>query len=135
MPALSTPSRVWQNSRMPRWLVALGIGIVGIALGLIYGWIVNPVKFVDTPPSALRADYRADYVLMVAESYHATRDAQVAQRQLAILGSDAPAIICARALQTAQQIGYSPDDQSLMQELMLAMQAAAAPAAATGVSP
>ena len=120
---------------MPRWLVALGIGIIGVALGLLYGWIVNPVTFVDTPPSSLRADYRADYVLMVAESFHATHDADFARRQLAILGSDSPALICAHALQTARQVGYSADDQGLMQELMLAMQAAMPAATATGAAP
>ncbi len=107
---------------MPRWLVALGIGTIGIALGLAYGWVLDPVRFVDTPPSSLRADYRADYVLMVAESYHSTRDADFARRQLAILGTEPPAALCARAIQTAQQIGYSSADQALIQELMLGMQ-------------
>lgn len=120
---------------MPRWLVALGIGIGGVALGLLYGWIVDPVKFVDTPPSALRADYRADYVLMIAESYHSTNDADFARRQLAILGTDAPAILCARAIQTARQLGYSSADQALMQELMLAMQAAGSNPTATSAVP
>ncbi len=120
---------------MPRGLVALGIGIVGIALGLLYGWIINPVKFVDTPPSSLRADYRADYVLMVAESFHATKDVDFARRQLAILGTDPPATICAHALQTARQVGYSDQDQALIQELMLGMQAATSPPAASGATP
>ena len=120
---------------MPRGLVALGIGIVGIALGLLYGWIIDPVKFVDTPPTSLRADYRADSVLMVAESYNATKDSDFAQRQLAILGTDAPAVICARAIQTARQIGYSPEDQALMQDLMLAMQAARPAPTPTGGVP
>ncbi len=120
---------------MPRWLLALGIGIGGVALGLAYGWVIDPVRFVDTPPSSLRADYRADYVLMIAESFHATRDAQFARRQLAILGSDQPAVLCARAIQTARQIGYSADDQALMQELMLAMQAGEPSPSGTGGPP
>ncbi len=120
---------------MPRWLVASGIGIVGIAIGLAYGWLINPVKFVDTPPASLRADYRADYVLMVAESFHATKDADFAQRELAILGSDPPAVMCAHALQTAQQIGFSSQDQGLRQELMLAMQAAVPVPTAGGGAP
>lgn len=120
---------------MPRWLLASGIGILGVVVGLLYGWIIDPVKFVDTPPSSLRADYRADYVLTIAESYHVSKDADFARRQLAILGTDAPAIICARALQTARQVGYSSEDQALMQELMLAMQAAVPVPAATSAAP
>jgi hypothetical protein len=120
---------------MPRWLVALGIAILGIALGLLYGWIIDPVNFVDTPPSSLRADYRADYVLTIAEAFHAGKDADFARRQLAILGTDSPATICARALQTARQVGYSSEDQALMQELMLAMQAAVPVPTASGAAP
>ena len=132
---LPIPIPLWHNSSMPRRLIALGTGILGIALGLLYGWILDPVKFVDTPPSSLRADYRADYVLTIAESFNASKDADFARRQLAILGTDAPAVLCARALQTARQVGYPPDDQALMQELMLAMQAAAPGPAATGAAP
>ena len=132
---LSIRIPLWHNSCMPRWPVALGIGILGVALGLLYGWIIDPIKFIDTPPSSLRADYRADYVLTIAESYDATKDADFARRQLAILGSDAPAIICARSIQTARQVGYSSEDQALMQELMLAMQAAVPAPTARGTLP
>ena len=54
---------------MPRWLPPLILAIIGIALGLLYGWVIEPVKFVDTTPASLRADYQTDYVLMVAEAY------------------------------------------------------------------
>jgi hypothetical protein len=70
----------------------------------------------------LRADYRADYVLMVAESYHARQDAEVARRQLAVFGGQSPATICSQALQAARLASYSPDDVSLLQELQRAMQ-------------
>jgi len=108
---------------MPRWLFS-GIAIViGIALGLLYGWNINPVKFVDTTPDSLRTDYRADYVLMIAEIYHTDKNADLAVHRLAVLGSDSPSTIAEQALQTAQKIGYSPSDISLLQELTRAMQA------------
>lgn len=108
---------------MPRWLIPLVAGLLGVAAGVIYGWVINPVKFVDTTPASLRADYRTDYVLMVAESYHAHQDAALAGRRLAILGSDSPAAISQSAALTAQQTGYSPDDIDLIQELTRALQA------------
>lgn len=114
---------MWQNKSMPRWIPPLIAIIIGIALGLIYGWVINPVQFVDTTPNSLRADYRADYVLMVAETYHANQDAGLAARRLAIFGADAPATISAQALQTGQANGYAPNDISLLQELTRAMQA------------
>jgi hypothetical protein len=39
-----------------------------MARGLLYGWMVNPVRYVNTTPDTLRADYQLDYVLMVAEA-------------------------------------------------------------------
>lgn len=120
---LSGFSFLWQNKTMPRWLPPLIAIILGIALGLIYGWTIDPVQFVDTTPDSLRADYRSDYVLMIAEAYHANQDAGIAARRLAVFGSDAPATIAAQALQTGQASGYAPSDISLLQELTRAMQA------------
>lgn len=108
---------------MPRWIPPLIAIVIGIALGLVYGWVINPVQFVDTTPNSLRTDYRADYVLMIAETYHANQDAGLAARRLAIFGGDPPAAISAQALQTGQASGYAPNDISLLQELTRAMQA------------
>jgi hypothetical protein len=108
---------------MPRWLIPLAGGILGIAAGLIYGWVINPVKFIDTTPASLRADYRTDYVLMVAEAYHANQDAGLASRRLAIFGAQPAAQTSLEALQTAQLDNYSSDDIGLLQELVRAMQA------------
>ncbi len=109
---------------MSRWLVPLILAIAGIALGLLYGWILNPVKFVDTTPASLRADYQTDYVLMVAEAYHSDQNSELAARRLAIFGGQTPATISQTALQNARQLGYSQNDLALIQELTRAMQAA-----------
>jgi hypothetical protein len=108
---------------MPRWLAPIVLIIIGIALGLFYGWIINPVKFVDTTPASLRIDYRSDYVLMVAETYHADQNIELAVRRLAIFGSASPASLAADALQEGRQSNYSEDDISLLQALTRAMQA------------
>ena len=109
---------------MSRWLVPLILAIAGIALGLLYGWVLNPVKFVDTTPASLRADYQTDYVLMVAEAYHSDQNSELAARRLAIFGGQTPAAISQTALQNARQFGYSQNDLTLIQELTRAMQAA-----------
>lgn len=106
---------------MRRWLFFLLAIAAGIGLGLLYGWVVNPVKYIDTSPDTLRADYRADYVLMVAEIYHGERDLALAARRLAILGSEHPAKIAAAALDFALQHGYAPQDVALLQELAWAL--------------
>jgi hypothetical protein len=108
---------------MPRWLFSIIAIAIGIGLGLLYGWVISPVQFVDTTPASMRADYRADYVLMVAEAYDVDENTDLAIRRLAIFGSNSPADIAAQALQTGQAIGYSAEDISTLQELMRALQA------------
>lgn len=108
---------------MPRWIPFLILTILGIALGLFYGWIVNPVKFVDTTPASLRADYRTDYILMVAEGFHKDQNVTLAVRRLAIFGSETPAVLVGEALEAGGQTNYSVNDITLLQELTRAMQA------------
>ncbi len=108
---------------MPRWLISLLALIVGAAAGILYGWIINPVKFVDTTPASLRADYRTDYVLMVAEAFHGDHDVELATRRLAVFGSESPASLSLTAFKTGGQLGYSQADLALIQELTRALQA------------
>ena len=108
---------------MPRWLAFLLVLAIGIALGLVYGWVIDPVEYVDTTPNTLRSDYRADYVLMVAEAYGSEQDAATAARRLAILGSEGPGEIAASALQQARGYGFAAPDLELIQKLTTAMQA------------
>ena len=69
---------LWQNTHMSRWFVTLIALALGITLGLVYGWVINPVQYTDVTPDALRIDYRTDYVLMVAEAYRAEQDPALA---------------------------------------------------------
>jgi hypothetical protein len=57
--------------------------IVGILIGWLgIGWVVWPVAYQDGHPAFLRADYKAAYVRMVAESYHQTGDQNAAQERM-----------------------------------------------------
>ena len=117
-----------------RFFAGVLLLIAGIALGLTYGWVLDPLRLSDTTPASLRADYRTDYVLMVAESYHARQDSEVARRQLAVFGGRSPVAICGEALQDARRASYSANDLGLLQELQRAMQPLA-PTSAPGASP
>lgn len=101
-------------SRGLRFFLAI---LAGIGIGLFYGWIISPVEYTDTSPNTLRADYRADYVLMVAESYHRERDLDLAARRLAALGSEHPSKIATEGLTFALEHGFSTADIALLQEL------------------
>jgi len=97
--------------------------ISGIGLGLAYGWIVEPVEFYDRTRDTLRADYKADYVLMVAEAYHTEQDPGLAARRLAIFGAQSPSSIADDGLTYARKNGFADSDLVLMQDLVTAMQA------------
>lgn len=81
------PSDTMKNSALSRLITGLAIGLV---LGLLYGWVIRPVEYVDTTPNTLRADYRADFVLMIAEIYSGDSDLDSALSRLALLGSQPP---------------------------------------------
>lgn len=102
---------------MSRWSKFLIAVILGGAAGLFYGWVVNPVEYVDIAPESLREDYRTDYVLMVGEAYQVDHDISLAVRRLALLGSSAPADIVVNALNYALQHDYASQDLSLLQLL------------------
>jgi len=105
-----------------RWLLFILSIIIGAGLGLYYGWVISPVEYVDTTPATLRADYRTDYTLMIAETFHNEQDAEAAARRLALLGSEPPASLVAAALEFARQNGYASTDLQLLQELAVALQ-------------
>jgi hypothetical protein len=105
-----------------RWLLFLLSIFIGTGLGLYYGWVLSPVEYVDTTPATLRADYRADYTLMVAETFQSEQDAGAAARRLAVLGSNSPATLATSALDYARLNGYAPTDLQLLQNLALALQ-------------
>jgi len=108
---------------MPRWISILIAALLGLTLGLVYGWKINPVQYTDITPDVLRIDYRTDYVLMVAEAYRAEQDPALAAQRLAMLGSEPPAIIAGEAYDYARQSSYTADDLTLIQELVVALQA------------
>ena len=111
--------------RSPRlsWVFILLALIAGIGIGLAYGWFIDPVDFFDLPPDTLRTDYKADYVLMIAEAYRAEQDPGLAARRLAIFGSQSPSSIAADGLEFARANGFADSDIVLIQELVTAMQA------------
>ena len=100
---------------MPRWTQALLASIFGLVVGLFYGWRIAPVEYVDLAPNTLRADYRADYVLMVAESYQSDQDLELATRHLALLGSTNPVEIITKSL---EENNYAIDEIKLLEELL-----------------
>jgi hypothetical protein len=104
------------------WIRIVIALVAGAAVGLIYGWIIDPVEYTDAAPNILRQDYRTDYVLMVAEAYQSEQDPVIAAQRLAILGSEPPAKIAGNAIEYARAQAFPPDEMTLLQGLLTAMQ-------------
>ena len=107
------------QSRWFRFLVAI---IVGIGLGLLVGWVISPVKYVNTTPDSLGADYKTDYVLMVAEVYQSDGSLAMASQRLALLGKEPAAQQVQTALSYAIGANYSASDISQLTHLLQAYQ-------------
>ena len=120
MPPITCPDIFMKPTR---WFFVLVLLVAGIALGLAYGWYVDPVEYFDLTPDTLRADYKADYVLMTAEAYRADQDPGLAARRLAVFGAKSPSAIAADSLAYARQNGFPETDIALIQELVTALQA------------
>jgi hypothetical protein len=106
------------------------IGVVlGIATGLIYGWIISPVEYINTAPDSLRADYRTDYVLMVAQAYSAEADLDAVQKRLAALGPEPPSDTVVQAIQYAVEHNFSQADIEALRQLALGIRSLPPPAA------
>ena len=107
---------------MSRWFRFILAILLGVILGLLYGWVISPVQYRDTTPITLRYDYRTDYVLMIAEIFNSNQNTDQAVHQLAQLGSERPLDIVIQSLAYSAQMGYSPADMVLIQNLATALQ-------------
>lgn len=88
----------------------LAAAAAGLVLGLIYGWGIRPVEYYDTSPDSLRADYRTDYVLMVAEAYDGEGNIDRAIQRLAALGPQPPFETASQALAYAREHDFAAAD-------------------------
>ena len=96
--------------------------ILGIAAGLLYGWVIRPVESVESGLQSLRQDYRAEFVLSVAEAYAGNGDLQHAAECLELLNPNASLqteVIL--ALDFAKEKGFSDLDLERLTRLKNAL--------------
>jgi len=102
---------------MSRWTLFLLVILLGLGLGLVYGWVINPVSFQDTTLNNLRIDYKTDYTLMVAEVFHENNDLEWALNRLTLLEDPTPMTSVENALRFASQADYTLPDMFLLRDL------------------
>lgn len=113
-----------RSKRILWFLVMIGLGA---ALGMVYGWIINPVEYTNATPEILREDYKTDYVLMTAEIYQADGNLEQAARRLNALGGISAASAVEDAVASARALEYIPTDISAMVRLAEALQGRSVP--------
>jgi hypothetical protein len=107
---------------MSRWLLFILAIVIGICGGLYYGWVINPVEYVDTSPDTLRIDYKTDVVLMIAEIYSVDRQLDQAASRLEMLGINPSSDMVRQAIRFGERAGYNDADLALMRNLAVDLQ-------------
>lgn len=95
--------------------------LLGAVLGMLYGWAINPVEYVNARPESLRSDYKADYVLMVAEIYNTEGDIVLAANQLSLLGDKPISTYIDQAIITGEELNYPHQDLAQIARLSQAI--------------
>jgi hypothetical protein len=72
----------------PRVAAITGV-ILGLALGLLIGWVVWPVKYIDAVPQILSQQHQEEYLRMAIDSYGAKQDPNLAAQRWQNIGENA----------------------------------------------
>ena len=106
---------------MSRWLfLILGFGI-GLAGGLYYAWLISPVEYVETAPYSLRADFRGDYLALIASAYASGGDLLRARTRLALFPDLDTAAELASLAQQRLAVGLADTEASALSQLASAL--------------
>ncbi len=115
--------------RSPVYLIT-GL-ILGIALGILYAWVLVPVETIETQPQDLRADFKEAYRVLIARAYQSNHDINRAEARLALLGDDDPVrVLSVQAQLTLGEEGQESAARALGQ-LAAAMQGEIEPVSET----
>jgi hypothetical protein len=97
-------------NRIP-WTVILSL-LIGLGLGLVYSWIISPVRVIDSEPVALRADFKDQYRASIAAAFAASGNLDRAQARLNLLGdADPVTVLNAQAQQMLASGDFKQADQ------------------------
>ncbi len=109
------------NEKRGPWYLLTGL-VIGLIIGLVYAWLVNPVDYVDTVPGSLRDDYKDQYRLMIALAYAANNDPVRAAERLKLLDDRDPARALTEQAQRILAEDGSMDDARALGALASALE-------------
>jgi hypothetical protein len=101
------------------WEILLAL-FVGIGLGLVYAWMVSPLRVTNADPGTLRTDFKEQYRSAIAAAYAASGNLPRAQVRLQLLKDPDPV----QALNAqAQQMLARSESPGIAEELAALAQA------------
>ena len=86
------------------WYLFTGL-LIGLAFGLGYAWLIQPIQYVDAAPNALVAEAKDRYRALIALAFQADGNLGRARQRLALLNDSSPA----QALAAQAQRGAAAD--------------------------
>lgn len=92
--------------------------LAGLGLGLLYSWVISPVRYVDTTPASLRADFKDRFRTLIAAAYAANGNLDRARARLATLGDSDP--VEALSAQAQRMLAVGESFKSIQQVARLA---------------
>jgi hypothetical protein len=106
------------------WGIVL-LAIVGLigggGMGLLIGWVVAPVEYVDTDISHLSSAYKEEFILMVGEAYALDGNLDTAKARIALLSLSDPSAAIADLAERAIARNAPPSHIRTLARLAAAM--------------
>lgn len=109
---------MFKDLKISLQFIVLGL-LLGVAVGLIYGWVIRPVEQIGIAPQSLKQEFRVDYVLMVAEAYADNEQLEQARVRLASLGPDNPINYVLEAINYGVEQAFDYDDLQTLNRLVI----------------
>ena len=116
------------DQKRSNWYLLTGL-FLGLIIGLLFTWVVSPIKEVDTHPQYLREDYQDIYRTLIARAYQANHNLPRAKARLALIGDEEPTLALAAQAQRYLAEGGDIETAKVLASLSSALQTAAINAA------
>jgi hypothetical protein len=108
------------------WYLLTGL-ILGVGFGLLYAWVISPIRYVDTEPSSLRSDFREQYRALIAVAFLSNGDLPRAKARLALLADPDIAKTIAIQAKLAQDLAGPDSEKNGLMALAAALESGTVP--------
>jgi hypothetical protein len=101
-----------EPTKRSSWYLLTGI-ILGLIMGLVYAWLINPVVYESSTPGTLSEADKDFYRVMIAQVYDVTGDIARASLRLALLEDPDPVYALGAQAQRALAAGREAEAHAL----------------------